>query len=424
MCRDEIRGGGGAVEPLALLGELVQGEKCAAHGERVAEIRPGGIALVVPEAAPVQTAVGDYPLCCALRLGTRSGGAGDRGELGERGDDPAVLAGIDVGVDARHAAGAAAGIVECKEIAAVFAGDEVGVLRGVDDPVGAGEKRAEIAMDGPGAGEVGGITPLGVGQRVEAEVLRLHLHDLLEVWLVPIAAGGVLVNAAPDGIDELALEAQGVARHFRRAGIAAGGVAQGEFDGVPVEVFVREAPAAFLVVVTIEPFRAEGGVVLGGEGRGVRGRAGGRALGAGGRAGGRVGDHGLEQARHRAGRDVALALHQLGAVGGEDNGGRPTEVLVAVGNIGARILVHPDREVAAVQQGRDRGVAVGRLRHDVAPVAPHRLEIEQHEFVFPFRLREDLRRPLVPDDGFRRPGNERSGGQSENEKQRVKLHAP
>ena len=166
-------------------------------------------------------------------------------------------------------------------------------------------------MDGLRAGEVGRIAPLCEGEGVEAQILRLHLHDLFEMRLVPVAAGGVLVDAAPDGVDELALQPQCVARHFFGASVAVRGFAQREFGGVPVEILVGETPAAFLVVVAFEPFGVERGAVLNRKGRRSRGGSGRRTFGTDGRAGRRIVDDRLEQACHRTGRHVALALHQL-----------------------------------------------------------------------------------------------------------------
>src|SRR5262249_34472802 len=150
-------------------------------------------------------------------------------------------------------------------------------------------------------------------------------------------------------------------------------------DGIFVEVLVDEAPAVVglvvLVVVrgahTSEQRRRNAGV--------ERGMQSGFFLDAG--AGGWVVDDGLEHGGHGLGWDVALALYDLRAVGGEDDSGRPAIVLVAIGDVGAGVLIDFDENVLGVEQADDGGIAVGVVVHDVAPVAPHGFEVEQDEFV-------------------------------------------
>ena len=56
-------------------------------------------------------------------------------------------------------------------------------------------------------------------------------------------------------------------------------------------------------------------------------------------------DDGLQHARPCLRRDVALALDDLGAVGGEDDRRRPAVVLVAIGDVGAGVLIDLDEDV-------------------------------------------------------------------------------
>src|SRR5260370_24898066 len=54
------------------------------------------------------------------------------------------------------------------------------------------------------------------------------------------------------------------------------------------------------------------------------------------------------------------------------------------------------REIAGGQKSPNFGVRIGGLCHDVAPVAPHRLEIEDHEALFGRRTGEQIVAPSAP----------------------------
>ena len=111
------------------------------------------------------SAVGDDPVGGGGRLLQRVGVAGG-GVEGDQGlDRPAVFAGVDVLVDARDAFLAAGGVVEREVLAAVFAGDEVGVLAGVERAGRGGEKVRQEAVQILGGFQVGGIAEHDVGAR-------------------------------------------------------------------------------------------------------------------------------------------------------------------------------------------------------------------------------------------------------------------
>ena len=62
-----------AVRCVAVSGDLIEREEGLAHGERVAEVRAGGVGVVVAEAAAGEAAVDDDPLRGALRFGECGG---------------------------------------------------------------------------------------------------------------------------------------------------------------------------------------------------------------------------------------------------------------------------------------------------------------------------------------------------------------
>ena len=86
----------------------------------------------------------------------------------------------------------------------------------------------------------------------------------------------------------------------------------------------------------------------------------------------------------KAGRlDEALAFDDFGAVRREDDRRRPAIVLVAIRQIRTKILIDAQRHVVRRDLRSYVGIAVGFLVHDVAPVAPHRSDIEQNRLIFP-----------------------------------------
>ena len=112
-----------------------------------------------------------------------------------------------------------------------------------------------------------------------------------------------------------------------------------------------------------------------------------------------------------------MAFDDLRAIGREDDGCGPAIILVTVGDVGARVLIDFDQDVALVQQADNNWVAIGDVVHDMAPVAPHCFQVEQDEFMFRTCLPEGRIRPGLPVErrGLRLrhgPVPEREGHQS------------
>src|SRR6185369_4180517 len=94
------------------------------------------------------------------------------------------------------------------------------------------------------------VAPARVSEREGRQVGRLAPQDLLEVRVLPDAAVGVLVGAAPDGVDELRpLGGERRPRALVRGAIAGEPAAHLELDGIDVEELVHVAPARVLAVV-------------------------------------------------------------------------------------------------------------------------------------------------------------------------------
>ena len=70
--------------------------------------------------------------------------------------------------------------------------------------------------------------------------------------------------------------------------------------------------------------------------------------------------------------------------------------LVADVDIGALIAIHFHGDEMLVHDGRHFGIVVRLAIHHMAPVAPHRANVEEHRLVFPLRGSERLLAPFVP----------------------------
>jgi hypothetical protein len=107
---------------------------------------------------------------------------------------------------------------------------------------------------------------------------------------------------------------------------------------------------------------------------------------------------GLQHRGHRLGRDVAAPLRQLAAVPFEDDRRRPAVVFVAIRQVGPRILIHAHGDVFFADQRDHPRIGIGHFIHDVAPVAPHRLEVQEHQLVPGRGALENAVRPRLPGD--------------------------
>ena len=93
------------------------------------------------------------------------------------------------------------------------------------------------------------VAPLRIGLGIGPQHLGLDGDELLKVRLVPVAADGVLIGPAPDGIEELPLVGEGGADPLLGLLVAAQSEKHGVFDGVGIEIFVAEAPSGSICVV-------------------------------------------------------------------------------------------------------------------------------------------------------------------------------
>jgi len=84
----------------------------------------------------------------------------------------------------------------------------------------------------------------------------------------------------------------------------------------------------------------------------------------------------LQDADELLGFEITLALDDFLAVFVKHHGGGPAVILVAIGKIGARILIDFDGEIFLLNELADLGVAVGGGVHDMAPMAPNGLQVE------------------------------------------------
>ncbi len=100
---------------------------------------------------------------------------------------------------------------------------------------------------------------------------------------------------------------------------------------------------------------------------------------------------------HGVGRDVRAAVNYL-PIGRQEGGRRPAAHVVAPVHVGPLVVVDADRDIALVDQPDDFGIAVARLVHDVAPVAPHSADREEHRLVGDLRFLERLLAPRPPSD--------------------------
>ncbi|KIU01486.1 hypothetical protein QU38_01370, partial [Staphylococcus aureus] len=107
-------------------------------------------------------------------------------------------------------------------------------------------------------------------------------------------------------------------------------------------------------------------------------------------------DDRLEQRLHPLRLDIAPDLGDLAAVRREHDGRRPAPIAVAAGEVRIGVLVDADREIFRRQQLLHLGVGVGRFLHHVAPVAPHRFEIEDDEALLGRGACEQIVAPAAP----------------------------
>ena len=96
----------------------------------------------------------------------------------------------------------------------VLPGHKVRILARIKGTLRAGEKFLHVATDLSRVLEVLRIAPTCIGDGINPKVLGLKLQELLVVRMLPVAICRVLVDAAPDWIEEVALRAK-VSRAMR-----------------------------------------------------------------------------------------------------------------------------------------------------------------------------------------------------------------
>ena len=211
--------------------------------------------------------------------------------------------------------------------------------------------------------------------------------------MVPVAAVGVLIQAAPNRIDQLAGERQRLPCHALRVGVAFAGTPHAVLDAVPVQILLGKAPAAQVPVVTLQN---QGRELFSQLRRQRRSRESHGRLRTDRRPGRGVRDDALEQRAHPRRRYVPGELDELLSGAVEDHRRRPPVVLVPVGEVGTRILIDPECDEVFADLLDDLGVLVGRLLHHVAPMAPDRDQVENHQALFGARPIEGCVGPSLP----------------------------
>ena len=164
-------------------------------------------------------------------------------------DGPAVLARVDVGIDARLGRFLPRRCVECVEFLAVHLRAHVGILARIECALGASEFSQEITRD-----IIGGLAIARLAEELRrigivAQHAGLQLHDFLVMRRAPVGLVGILIDAAPDRIDELQRLVERLARHACRFRIARFGQRQGIVHAAAVNVFQHIAPATVGTII-------------------------------------------------------------------------------------------------------------------------------------------------------------------------------
>jgi hypothetical protein len=163
---------------------------------------------------------------------------------------------------------------------------------------------------------------------------------------------------------------------------------------IPIQIFLIRPPASIFRIVAGEIILRQFGSNRRGENR-IRGnREFCRGLNRRPRRG--IVDDRLQHRRHLVRCEISLTFYDLMPGSVEDDRGGPAKIFIACGKIGPRILIGLNDDVVGSQKLDHRRIAVGVRVHDVAPVTPYRLQVEQHETVLALRIGEHLVRPSLP----------------------------
>ncbi len=166
------------------------------------------------------------------------------------GDGQAGFARIAVLVDRVLAQRPAAGIVQRVIVVAIDLRIEIGILADIKTAIRGAQPIAQITEHVIGAFAIARVMPPRRGLTVGAQIDRLDRHDLFEMRRHPIGLIGILIDAAPDRIDQLeALIERGAGALFRRR-VPIGGAVHRIAHRVGIDVFIAAAPAGIFRIET------------------------------------------------------------------------------------------------------------------------------------------------------------------------------
>ncbi|HEX9558115.1 MAG TPA: TauD/TfdA family dioxygenase, partial [Reyranella sp.] len=372
---DEIAGGGGGSEPLALARRAVQRQQGRAHLDIVGEVGSAGIARGVTEAAAEQAALAQRPL---------------RAGHGER--QCALLARcVVVGEQSLDGLAGLAGV-----LALVDAGLAFGhAHRGVEAAIRSGERVLEEAEDSVGGRAVGRLVEQHRGAGVGRQRCLLGEHRIFARGCRPVGFQRDLTDAAKRRVDQGDLRREAALEPCLGLLVSRLRPVEEPAEGRAVHELAL-APAAVVAVVGL----VEESQDLGALGVAQARRQGALPLRTGGvtvidRRG--IADRLLQDGNEEFRRVEAAQLHDLRAVRPEDDGGGPAPALVALGDVGAAVLVDVDRNELVPERGAHLGVGPGIAVHDVAPRAPPALQRHDHELLLGGGAPEGGVRPVAPE---------------------------
>ena len=137
--------------------------------------------------------------------------------------------------------------------------DQIGILTGIERAVRRQQERLQITMNVERGLEICRILELLIRKRIDTQILGLHLHDLFEMRMLPIAVSRILIDAAPRRIDQIELRIQRLSRHLFGLRVTFARQRDGELSSVPIEIFLIGAPASVFRIVAgdivfLQPF--------------------------------------------------------------------------------------------------------------------------------------------------------------------------
>src|SRR6202012_6160538 len=87
-------------------------------------------------------------------------------------------------------------------------------------------------------------------------------------------------------------------------------------------------------------------------------------------------------------------------IGSENDGGRPAPITIAAAKARIPVRIDTHREIAFSDQRLNPRIAVGLFVHDMTPMTPDAMQVENHEFMVARSLRKHSIAPMVlPGDG-------------------------